>query len=202
MADTDTNTPDTDTTTMPATDVPTANVKWAGKELRRYREERGLTQRDVERRTGGKIIAQQLSRLETGAISKPPMEGLAVLGAVYGFTPTDMAQLYGYIPPAPALEQPKEEVLEAVAEGLGRGRLRAGPGTARRIAEIARRTAEEPQRAAQRLPPPGWQPIDQHVQQLQALSEQLPEHLREKLSHWLDLITVLMTDEMRASGDQ
>lgn len=218
MADTDTNTnrPDTDPTTIPATDIPTSNVKWAGKALRRYREERGLTQRDVERRTGGKIIAQQLSRLEKGAIGKPPMEDLAVLGTVYGFTPTDMAQLYGYVPPAPALEASElssargRVKLEAERLSGEIERSMAEPSTGYVPWEGRLRAAQEPRQAAERLPPPGWhpsdwqhpQPSDQHLQQLQALSEQLPEHLRAKLYHWLDLITVLLTDELRASGDQ
>jgi transcriptional regulator with XRE-family HTH domain len=71
----------------------------AGKDLERMRKELGPTQAEVEwqtRKLGFEVEQQSISKLERGAIEKPSMRDLVALGRVYGRTPNEMAQLYGY----------------------------------------------------------------------------------------------------------
>ena len=73
-------------------------VRKAGDTLRHLREDvQGLDQREVSKRTGGRIIAQQLSNIEQGKVARPSMRDLCILGALYGLTPNQMAKLYGYL---------------------------------------------------------------------------------------------------------
>lgn len=70
------------------------DVRQGGEWLRRHRERMGMTQRDVDRMSG--ISAQNISSLENGLISKPSMPMLVQIGALYGVTPNDIAEAYGW----------------------------------------------------------------------------------------------------------
>ena len=67
-----------------------------GHKLRELRQARQWTQRDVERETKGAVPSQQVSRIENGAVADPSMKDLVALGRIYGLTPNDVAELYGY----------------------------------------------------------------------------------------------------------
>ena len=61
---------------------PRASAQTLGSALKRGRRERGLSLRDVERRTG--IKSGHLSQIETGTIAKPDAAILWELAEVYG----------------------------------------------------------------------------------------------------------------------
>lgn len=67
-----------------------------GHKLRELRQARQWTQRDVERETKGAVPSQQVSRIENGAVADPSMKDLVALGRIYGLTPNEVAELYGY----------------------------------------------------------------------------------------------------------
>ena len=83
-------------------------LRRVGLKLARLREIHHMTQRDVQRATGGRILAQQLSRLETGQVERPSLHDTSLLAALYGLTPNDMAELYGYWTPRTATEEPED----------------------------------------------------------------------------------------------
>lgn len=97
-------------------------VRQAGAKLRRLREIHHLDQRDVYARTHGKLINQQLSRLERGVVERPSMRDLCLLAEVYDLTPNDMAELFGYWTPRgkSALEREDERIrhMKVVASKL------------------------------------------------------------------------------------
>ena len=66
-----------------------------GKELKRLREERGLSLRPAAEQAGVGT-EQQLSQLETGRVQNPSMKTLVGYGKLYGKTPNEMAEMYGY----------------------------------------------------------------------------------------------------------
>ena len=72
-------------------------VKDAGERLKNLRENiYGYDQRTVMKMLDGRIINQQLSKIEGGEVSRPSMHDLCALGALYGLSPNQMAKLYGY----------------------------------------------------------------------------------------------------------
>lgn len=177
---------------------PAASVRQAGQALRQRREELGLTQRDVERLSGGKLYAQQVSRLETGALSKPPMEDLIVLGRIYGLSPSDIAQLYGYDQHAAgvSLSMPAPgTMLEGMPE---EGRL----GETREMSMLPTpeqlRQLQERQRGMERAI--AEEDLARRILKVENLAARLPDPLRLKLTYWLDLIIALLSDELRASN--
>jgi transcriptional regulator with XRE-family HTH domain len=70
--------------------------KAGGAWLRRLRESRGWTMRDVDQRSGGVLSTSNISELENGNVSKPSMPMLLKLGEVYGLTPNQIAEAYGW----------------------------------------------------------------------------------------------------------
>ena len=80
----------------------------AGADLLRLRELSELDQRGVQKKTGNKVSAQQVSKLELGKVKRPSMRDLVLLGAVYGLTPNQVATLYGYWQPSEAEEEPED----------------------------------------------------------------------------------------------
>ena len=201
------------------------DVRRAGQALRRQREALGLTQRDVERLSGGRLFAQQISRLETGALSKPPMEDLVLLGQLYGLGPSAVARLYGYY--AAALADDTRQTSHGIASPAASASIdqAGGPGEAqgeRATTDLyALQPEHVPDRRIQRERPPRvaggqltvsealdierrWREeaagFPARLQYLEALEAQLPPHQRLKLYHWLDLIITLLSDELRASS--
>lgn len=71
-------------------------TKTAGAKLRATREARGLKQADVVRASHGKLTMAQVSRIETGQLTKPPMKDLVEYGLVVGLSPNEVASVYGY----------------------------------------------------------------------------------------------------------
>jgi len=78
----------------------------AGRTLRRMREDQRLTQQDIERLTAerfgyeARVYAQQVSRVEKGALDKPPILDLLRYGQILGLTPDDIAEMYSLWPRA------------------------------------------------------------------------------------------------------
>lgn len=97
------------------------DVRAGGAWLRRLREGQGWTQRDVDKRTNGKVSAANISQLEVGAISKPAMAMLVELGKALGVTPNEIAEAYGWwiAPPAGDGEREPEQV-KVLKATLGR----------------------------------------------------------------------------------
>lgn len=75
-----------------------------GERLRRLREERHITQQEMERRTAeqfgreNRVYAQQVSRIEKGQLDKPPIIDLLRMGQILGLTPDDVADLFDLWP--------------------------------------------------------------------------------------------------------
>lgn len=70
------------------------DVRHAGHRIRVMREERHLTQTELGKKAG--VSTQAVSRLELGTIGKPDMATLVKIGRVFGMTPNEIAELYGY----------------------------------------------------------------------------------------------------------
>lgn len=64
--------------------------------MKQLRLAHNLVQRDIDRLTDGRINAQQVSRIEKADIEKPAMQDLVELGVLYGVTPNEIAEYYGY----------------------------------------------------------------------------------------------------------
>lgn len=89
-------------------------VRRAGAKLRSMREEvYHLTQRQLQERTGGRIIPQQISKIEDGKTERPSMHDLCVLGEIYALSPNEMAKLYGYWA-GPRADEPEDPRLVKV----------------------------------------------------------------------------------------
>ncbi len=72
-------------------------VTSAGTKLRKLREEvEQLSEEAVEKKLEGRVIRQQIDRLEKGRVERPSMHDLCALGEVYRLSPNEMAKLYGY----------------------------------------------------------------------------------------------------------
>lgn len=71
------------------------NMLAPGRELVRLREERSLSQRDAANMAGVGTF-QQLASLEKGLVENPSMMHLVAYGKLYGKTPNEIAELYGY----------------------------------------------------------------------------------------------------------
>lgn len=108
MPKTETNRNTKQVTAGPPTEEERNVLRRVGLKLARLREIHHMTQRDVQRATGGRILAQQLSRLETGQVERPSLHDTSLLAALYGLTPNDMAELYGYWTPRTATEEPED----------------------------------------------------------------------------------------------
>lgn len=72
------------------------DVRVGGAWLRRLRESQGLTQRELEQRTGGRVSYANISQLEIGATLRPSAWMLAELGKVLGFDPNTAAERFGW----------------------------------------------------------------------------------------------------------
>lgn len=96
------------------------STRTAGGKLRSLREARGLFQSDIVRMSNGVLSLAQVSRLENGNLTKPPMKDLVEYGTIIGLTPNEVAALYGYF------EAPSAERLVNEDERLSRLRSVAG----------------------------------------------------------------------------
>lgn len=82
----------------------------AGQRLRQLREDQHITQQMMEKLTAerfgyeARVFAQQVSRIEKGALDKPPIIDLLRIGQVLGLSPDDIAEMYGLWPRQPAKE--------------------------------------------------------------------------------------------------
>lgn len=85
------------------------NTKTPGAKLRTLRESRKLTQGDVVRLSHNTLSLAQVSRLETGQLTKPPMKDLVEYGLVVGLTPNEVAALYGYYVEPSATRKTQED---------------------------------------------------------------------------------------------
>jgi hypothetical protein len=70
--------------------------------------------------SNGVLSLAQVSRLENGNLTKPPMKDLVEYGTIIGLTPNEVAALYGYF------EAPSAERLVNEDERLSRLRSVAG----------------------------------------------------------------------------
>lgn len=103
---------------MTPTEAP-VNLR-AGARLRRLREAKQMTQRDLARETAarfgpeGIVVSQQISRIEKGQIDKPPMLDLVHIGEILGLTPGEILEFYGLWTP-PTRDQMDPVLLEAIS---------------------------------------------------------------------------------------
>lgn len=67
--------------------------------LRQVRSSRGVSLRDVERITNGRVSNGYLSQLETGRIANPSVATLQFLSAAYGVDPMTLMERAGFSPP-------------------------------------------------------------------------------------------------------
>jgi transcriptional regulator with XRE-family HTH domain len=120
------------------------DVRAGGLWFKRLREGREWTQRDVDRRTGGKVSGANISQIEIGAISKPAMAMLVELGKVYGVTPNEIAEAYGLWSPAATGESEPAQIKTAKAtlERLGPGQRLRLLTQIETLARMAEREAE------------------------------------------------------------
>lgn len=101
------------------------STRTAGHKLQALRKARTLTQDDIVRLSHGKLSPAQVSRLENGNLTKPPMKDLVEYGVIVGLSPNEVAALYGYYD-APSAERKVGEDetlarLRGVAERLTPG---------------------------------------------------------------------------------
>src|SRR5690348_8095628 len=79
-------------------------MRSAGIQLKRLRLAKELTQQDIERMAAdqfgyeNRVYAQQVSRIEKGALDKPPILDLLRYGQILGLTPDDIAEMYALWP--------------------------------------------------------------------------------------------------------
>lgn len=93
------------------------DVVVGGQWMAAHRERMGLSQRDVDRRTG--ISAQNVSAIENGLIAKPAFPMLAAIGTLYGVTPNQIAEAYGWWrEPGRQRSDPRMVYLESVLKRL------------------------------------------------------------------------------------
>lgn len=119
----------------------TADNRSGGLWLRRRRESMGLTQRELEKKTGGRVSYATISLLETGTTTTPSLLSLVELGKVLGFTPNEAAVLYGYLDVEPGRQAVPEEVryLLSVLERVGPGQRRALLLGVKNLAQLSER---------------------------------------------------------------
>ncbi len=83
-----------------------------GDVVRRMRQNRGLTQRDINQRSAGRIKTSWLASLETGRITNPPQEKLSTLASLLGTSVLDIYQEAGVVEfPTPSGASADEQVL-------------------------------------------------------------------------------------------
>src|SRR5260370_25007072 len=73
-----------------------------GEELKRLRELKGWSLRQVEEKTNNKVSNSYLSQLESGAVKEPSPNVLYALAKVYGVSYPALMTLAGYVVPRPA----------------------------------------------------------------------------------------------------
>lgn len=99
----------------------------AGTRLRRMREKAQLTQAQVEKLTAerfgseNRVYAQQVSRIESGALTKPPILDLLRYGQVLGLAADDIAEMYDLWPRSAtrALDPRLQQAVELADELAG-----------------------------------------------------------------------------------
>ena len=95
-------------------------LRKAGLVLKGMREDvYHLTQRQLEDKISGQVIPQQVSKLERGAVERPSMHDLVVLGEVYDMSPNEMAKLFGYWN-GPREDEPEDPRLAKVKSIVGK----------------------------------------------------------------------------------
>lgn len=87
-----------------------------GYQLAQLRDLQGLKQRDIERMTEGVLNSAQVSRIETGKIAEPTMRDLVLLGELYGKTPNEVAEMFGYWHPRLRGDEQLEQLAQEVAK--------------------------------------------------------------------------------------
>jgi transcriptional regulator with XRE-family HTH domain len=87
---------------------------YAAQMLRLERVKRGWSLSDVVEKAGGGFSTQTLSGIETGKTTEPGFRVLVKLGGLYGWTPNDMAELYGYWTPHGGPVEAAETAEEAI----------------------------------------------------------------------------------------
>jgi transcriptional regulator with XRE-family HTH domain len=95
------------------------DIRNGGKALRRCRQARGWTLKEVTREMeaqGIRIGIGDISRLETGRIANPSLGKVVLYGTFLGMTPNDIARAYGLW----ALPEDAENRLTRVALALGK----------------------------------------------------------------------------------
>lgn len=100
------------------------DLSGGGHWLRTLRESQGLTQRELEARTGGAVNYANISQLEIGATSKPAMGMLVALGTALGVTPNQIAERFGWWYPQEGKREVEPEQMvyaKNVAERLSPG---------------------------------------------------------------------------------
>ncbi|MFN2588567.1 MAG: helix-turn-helix domain-containing protein [Actinomycetota bacterium] len=83
--------------------------------LRRAREALGLTLRQVETRTGGRIRNAHLSQIEQGKITRPTTDTLWELSSVYGVNYDELLVRAGHRVAHPGKAKKDREALDAFA---------------------------------------------------------------------------------------
>lgn len=73
-----------------------------GSFLKQVRSSRGVSLRDVEKITNGRVSNGYLSQLETGRISNPSVATLQLLSAAYGVDPMTLMERAGFAPTGPS----------------------------------------------------------------------------------------------------
>lgn len=68
------------------------DARKGGAALRKLREDLGLSQRELARRSG--VRQENITRIETGQIASPTLETAVLLGRVYGLSADQIAELY------------------------------------------------------------------------------------------------------------
>lgn len=95
-----------------APDTPAPSDPHVGQILRRARQHRGWSLRDVERRTG--IPNPHLSQIERGQIRRPESALLLTLSELYDLDFTKIATWSGHLSPSAGIEQDTSLLLAAL----------------------------------------------------------------------------------------
>jgi transcriptional regulator with XRE-family HTH domain len=93
-----------------------------GAVLRRLRQQRGWSLRDVEAKTGGKVHNAYLSQIESGKILRPSLETLVQLSLAFDIDFWTLATESGLIP-EDAPEKPKASRQPHPLETISRSRV-------------------------------------------------------------------------------
>ena len=96
----------------------------AGAKLKQLREEQHLTQQEMEKRTAARfgheqrVVAQQVSRIEQGQLTKPPIVDLLRIGQVLGLSGDDIAELYNLWPRQQRRQSAREQLDPRLREAI------------------------------------------------------------------------------------